>query len=339
MSIVLIGYLIKKLLVRFSLLTGLLVAVYCVIDYVETMSNVGAANLYWVYGCKIPEILTHMLPLSVCASVLLTVVDFRKTGEWHAIQMAGVSERRLQGILLCLPLLLLPFIHMTAHQWAPNAMAVFESAVNQHRMTPLTHYRQNDWIVARSSSNQMAVRVRRSPSGRANELSVQDDQTTIHRWRSSEHRTENVPFVPDSRAASQSGLFLPVYGTNGIFASSVSTDSLRQMAKVLRGHGAPVKQIESALALRSSIVVASLVVPVVALLLLVAIPYQSARFFAIALSVGVSGVYWVVLMLLWAWGTAVDGRVSVIPELSALIMLVGGLAGAWAARPKQCKVD
>ena len=71
LSFILIRYLQEKLLVRCGMLLLLFMALYGVIDYVETSSNARATQLYRAYGYKIPEMVSHILPLVLATGLPL----------------------------------------------------------------------------------------------------------------------------------------------------------------------------------------------------------------------------------------------------------------------------
>ena len=327
-------YLLKKLLFRIAVLTAIFVGVYSTIDYVETVSNSGTSKLYLVYGYKLPEMISHLLPLVLAMAILLTVADCRRKGEWVALQMTGLSVRRLMGMLMVIPVLLLPLAYLNAHQWAPLAMMQFEKAVNHEGMKPLTQYRENNRIVSGGEDGTVTI-VDRDQAGRAVQLRILELETdrTIHVWQ---HENSNYRMSSTDGNFSAGGILkrrnVPQYGINGIFAASVTSKMLLEMVRDLEIGGAGTGAFETTVALRHSIVLAVVMVPLVALLLFLSVEKLTAMFSAVAMAMASAAGYWGILMLSWAWTTSVQVGIHWIPVLCVIGMAGGG--GALALRLK-----
>ena len=334
MPFILYRYLLSKALIRFGVLTALLMLLYAAIDYIETVSNSGVVDLYRVYGYRIPEILTYLLPLSLSAAILLTIADCRQKGEWHALQMAGMSTWRLHGALLLLPLLLLPVMWFGVHIWGPEATASFERAVHHRGLLPMTHYRQGNWMVS-TSVDGAQLEVLRNSSGRARQLWMIESGTgnVIHHWESaSVGETDRMVVAPGIKHRGDTPL-MPQYSTNGIPGASVTTGALRAMMAALQLAGGNARALEATIAIRNSIFSATLLVPLVAAILFLFAAHLKTMFAAVSVAVGVSGAYWGILMLAWAWLTKVREGVPWIPGVAALCLLFCvGVVGVWVRK-------
>ena len=125
-----------------------------------------------------------------------------------------------------------------------------------------------------------------------------------------------------------SRVFIPQYGTNGIFAAFVPSSRLEKISEQLSRRGGQVKPLLATVALRNSIIWASLLVPFISSILFLSLSRQSSMFSAVSTAVTVAAAYWAVLRLLWGYLASLDSGISLLPWLTAFVILSGGLVVA-----------
>ena len=325
LSFILVRYLQEKLLVCCGMLLLLFMTLYGVIDYVETASNARTTELYRAYGYKIPEMVSHILPLVLATGVLLTADAMRRRGEWTALLMAGVSTCRISGQLLALPLLLLPLSFFLIHSWAPHGMQAFESAIRFNGVQRMKQFLDGDTIVSEFPGGER-MRLQRKSDGRIRRFETVDGNTgrRIHFFGEAEDTTGKAP---DEFNRSNQRM-VPKRSVNGIFAASIPSPTLLEMVAPIRERGGTTKLIEATVALRHGQVLATALVPLLSLILFLLLFRYSSSFGAVVVAIVAAGLYFGLLMISWQLTVAFSLPIWLTP----FFCLCGiGLCGAVAA--------
>lgn len=296
LSFILIRYLQEKLLVRCGMLLLLFMALYGVIDYVETSSNARATQLYRAYGYKIPEMVSHILPLVLATGVLLTAEALKRRGEWTALLMAGVSTFRISGQLLALPLFLLPVSFFLVHSWAPHGMQAFESAIQFNGVQRMKQYLDGDTIISEIPGGEQ-MRLQRKSDGRIRRFETVDGNTggRIHFFG----EAEDAPRNPPDELNRSNLQMVPKRSVNGIFAASIPSRTLLAMVAPIRARGGTTALIEATVALRHGQVLATALVPLLSMLLFFVFVRYSSAFGAVVVAIVAAGSYFGMLMISW----------------------------------------
>ena len=353
MPFILLAYLLEKCLVRCGVILAFLLSLYVAVDYTEVTSLTGSAEVYRVYWYKLPEIASHLLPLVLTAGVLLTVTHGKCTGEWVALQLAGISTFRLFLWLMLPATLLLPITFFNCHFIAPAGVAKFERAIHHASGIPMTHFRIDNWIVSKRTGAQISLQ--RAPKGRASQLRISSTESgkVTYRWRAPQRadtklvRRTKSPYssfsttLKDVRGISTlpptdgngdnpptgMDIMVPQSGINGIRAASVTSLRLHDLAKQVADRGGDAAPLQATVALRHGTAAAMWLVPFLALLILQALQNVSSSLAAAFLAIIVSAAYWLTMAFSWGLVSALRWPAYLIPIICICgFTAAGGIA-------------
>lgn len=315
------------MLVRCSVVFTLLLSLYVAIDYTEVAGQIDSPSLLSAYWFKLPEVVSHLLPLALTTGILLTVTHAKRSGEWVAAQMAGISTVCIFIALMLLPTVLLPLTHLNCHVFAPQAVAKFEQTLHYDSRQPMNQFSMNEWIVS-NGNDDTRISVQRTRIGRAKQLIVTESHNgaVSQRWQSPQMSPEGGGGEVFIWPPQLQTLMVPRAGVNGIVAASIPSGELNDFAKDVALRGGEASALESTVALRHGTVMALWFVPFLALSLLVSMETFTSSIFAVFLSVAVAVVYWAMMAFTWGLVSAAHWPTTFIPLLGVGAFLsVGAL--------------
>jgi len=124
---ILTKYLIREIIKHFCIVLGVVITIYLAVDFFEKIDNfleagVPATKAFWYFLFKIPLVITHVLPISLLLSILVTFGLMRKQNELIALKSGGVSIFRLFKSVAALGILSTGLLLLLSEMVVPAAM-------------------------------------------------------------------------------------------------------------------------------------------------------------------------------------------------------------------------
>jgi len=298
------GYLFLFSLRRFAGTFGVLLLIYCAVDFVEASSLVTGDlwALFCAYPFKLPSVITHILPPACAIGAVVALANLRSSGEWNAFMAAGLSPFRLVFSLLLISLICAVLIWPITQTLAPLAYSQYEVAaglVNSDAAELSSNWsRDGAWLIRRSGDGAVLA-VERSGTGRAirwqkfKQGSLNAGRELIFSWSDDDGFSvgdvegRRYPFfnsVPE----------LPHASIDGLFAADRTSADLESLSIELRTHGLSSTALDVQILLRRSISVSCLMVTAIALMF--SLLCSHCREVAlVGLALFVSAAYWLLL--------------------------------------------
>ncbi|MBN2340158.1 MAG: LptF/LptG family permease [Deltaproteobacteria bacterium] len=317
MSTILVRFIVRQVLLRSIQLLAGFILLYTAIDYVETASLVSSDVLHRFYLYKLPQTISHVLPLALGLGAVLTANQMKQSGEWTALEATGIPPAWLFFILLWPSLILVPAEWCLVHEWSPASVATFDNAVAGTPPSDTLCQKADGWLIFTIHSDSAAkeVQIQRSDAGRTRQLIVRDTKTNtqVFQWT---RQDDDKPVAPSSNQSV--AISMPAMSINGIFAAAVTSSQLRRHAQRLSNHGVSAARVKAALSLRHGLVMTFWCVPLLALVLWGKLGIVSS-IRSVWVSLAVAAVYWASLQLWWNW--AQHGG---IPAWTIALSMLGG---------------
>jgi lipopolysaccharide export LptBFGC system permease protein LptF len=313
----LLRYLFRIVLVRAALAAAILVAMYVIIDTVESASSarVPLARIAALYLFKLPQIAVHVAPVAAALAVVLALGALERRGERDAAAAAGLGPGFLLVGLVAVPCALAVAVLPLAHELAPRALSRFEEGAfprdARRTATSSRWIRDGARFVLLEGSAEGAERalvaLERGADGRTVSWSGPCGEGARRcGWRRERgwlDRGGGDTAAPAARSASRE----PAPTTYGLVGTSLTSAELLELSDRLDAQGQSSCALRAELALRNAAAAACVIVPVLALLLALA-SGTSRDTRLVGIAIASAAAYWLALSL--AWNGAVACAVS-----------------------------
>jgi lipopolysaccharide export LptBFGC system permease protein LptF len=307
--------------------------IYLVIDFVEVGSIGGSQDMveqvaYWL---RVPSITAQILPIALLLGVMLALANLRSHGEWDAMRAAGISTRALAAMLIVVSIVAVCPAWFLLNEIGPRGMSAWQGSTAAH-----TSQNQLDatWIkhgttLVRAGPGGNEIIVERNEDGTPLSVTMKRDVGPAIGWRRADgwHSGDNMPGIQypqlTRRVNSTQGNAAAII-PGATFTSSELDVAVQYSANV----GLSTRLFRVELALRMSLVLACLILPLFGLTLgFIGEEARASRLVGRGIVAAV--VYWFCLTAAWngasigAWSPMV---LSIgVPCLFGVVCLSGFL--------------
>ncbi len=294
MSPVLVRYLCAVVLRWTLILLTVLIAVYLSVDVVENSSLLRVspwtilAAAFW----RLPQVISHVLPVATTLGVLLALSTLLRQGEWKSIPAAGISPWKAAAAMQIIPALAVCAHAMFIHELTPVAMARFNAITGQHPERRAERYLNGERMVLPLEPDRVIVLTRRN--GRATLLGRMQNTGTLESCWTTDQGWSRTDCPPSSAQLPPPPQF-PVAAANGVIAGSLSTPALRRLIPVVMHAGGDTRGLQSELIIRYLLTPSCLLLALLCVAVALRIRAESPAAMAV-IGIGICAMYWVGLV-------------------------------------------
>jgi lipopolysaccharide export LptBFGC system permease protein LptF len=289
-------YIFKGILKKTMAMAAILLLLYISIDIVETASRMENQTFFpGIYPFKLPQIISHIMPISVTAGLLLEISWLKATNQWTALQTAGIPPYKTLLPMMVVPTLFWAAGLLLVHHFAPLSYKRFDNPGRTWQSSGSAHTISGNYIAA-TDNNGITALFYRNKKGRTIYAEWTDEKSgkLIAGW------TRQNGWINTSYKQKKKITFnwIPQKADNGIMAPYMTTKELSQSAIRLIKSGQSADAVKTEIEIRNCLAFASFAIPWLAFL--IAAPLKEFRYTRlIPLGLSLCALYWTILTAIW----------------------------------------